>query len=315
MGRTNVLKDVPIIGADPELQARMKADLEQARHTANGSNHPCATKFAKNERANTRYPVSNSVVCFPILASHEVDVSFSLVGIAVDIGMSGIKILVDSTELDTGLEVLVGVEQRNGEYHFCSGVVTSSRQSGTSGFEAGIQFRGYIHEVLDADQIYPVLDRTEMRFGLPYPESVLASLCKVGAAMSMPLDAVMLCPNCRGIPTFREGCSLCLSSNVKASKMIHHFACAHVDFVENFEQDDQLCCQKCRTRRMIVGSDYEYLDGPNMCYDCGQANLEKIQIGHCLSCEFRFPIETAYTMEIVGYRVNKLDVLGFINTA
>ena len=97
--------------------------------------------------------------------------------------------------------------------------------------------------------------------------------------------------------------------------MIHHFACANVDFVENFELDNELCCQKCRTRRLIIGSDYEYLEGPNMCHDCGQANLEKIQIGHCLSCEYRFPSETAYSMEIIGYRVNRLDILGFIGTA
>ena len=65
---------------------------------------------------------------------------------------------------------------------------------------------------------------------------------------------------------------------------------------------------------MIIGADYEYLDGPNMCYDCGQANLEKIQIGHCLSCEHRFPMTMAHEMEIIGYRVSRLDILVFIGT-
>lgn len=314
MGVTKGFPNVPIIGADAELQAQMRADLERNRNRSAPSVRR-RTAVSENARKNTRYQISNSVVCFPILASHEIDVSCSMVGIALDIGVSGIKVLIDSAQPHKGLEMLIGIEQQNGEYQFCSGVVISSRKFGASGFEAGIQFRGYIHEVLQSDQIFPVLDRADMKFVLPYPEPVLASLCKVGAALSMPLDSVTLCPNCHGIPTFRQGCSLCLSSNVRASRMIHHFACAHVDFVENFEEEDGLCCQKCRTRRLIVGSDYEYLDGPNMCYDCGQASLEKIQIGHCLSCEFRFPAESAYIMEIVGYRVNKLDLLGFINTA
>ena len=94
--------------------------------------------------------------------------------------------------------------------------------------------------------------------------------------------------------------------------MIHHFACAHVDFVEKFEQEDELLCQKCRTHGMIIGSDYEYLNGPKMCFDCGQANLEKVTIGHCLGCEHRFNIETANEMEVIGYRVNKLDILVFV---
>jgi hypothetical protein len=54
------------------------------------------------------------------------------------------------------------------------------------------------------------------------------------------------------------------------------------------------------------------LNGPKVCYDCGQANLEKIEIGHCLSCEHRFAMETAHEMEIVGYRVNRLDILAFL---
>lgn len=314
MSVPNSFKPIPIIGADAELQTRMRAELERTRKTRPATVHPRVSCYEKNERRNTRYDIANSVVCFPVLPSHEVDVACSMVGIAINIGMSGIKIHVDSVEPFQGLEVLVGIEQTSGEYHFCSGVVTSTRPT-TSGFEAGIQFRGYLHEVLETDQIFPLLDRAQMKFSLPYPESVLASLCKVGAAVSTSLDRVTLCPNCHGIPTFRWGCSLCLSSNVRTSKMIHHFACAHVDFVANFEQEEGLCCQKCRTRRLIVGSDYEYLDGPNICHDCGQANLEQIQIGHCLNCEYRFPIESAYSMEIVGYRVNKLDLLAFINSA
>ena len=126
---------------------------------------------------------------------------------------------------------------------------------------------------------------------------------------------VTLCPHCHGIPTFRRGCSLCLSSNVKASKMIHHFACAHVDFVENFDRKMSFVVRSVELARLIIGSDYEYLDGPNMCYDCGQANWNKFKSAIVSAANIDSRSRSAYTMEIVGYRVNKLDVLGFINTA
>ena len=308
---------IPIIGAGADLQARMLEDLKSQRQKTAGTRvaNSKIEGFEENQRQNARYEISKSAICFPILASREIAASESTVGIAVNIGVNGMKLMVDSMRPFNGMEVLVGIECRAGEYQFVSGVVVSTRKSSESAFEAGVEFRGYMHEVLECEQIMPMLDTDGMRFELPYPEPMLASLCKVGAAVSLPMDAVTLCPNCHGLPTFRYGCSLCLSNNVKASKMIHHFACANVDFVENFELENELCCQKCRTRRMIIGSDYEYLDGPNMCYDCGQANLEKIQIGHCLSCEHRFPVETAYQMDIVGYRVKRLDVLHFIGTA
>lgn len=308
---------IPIIGGDGELQAQMLGLLhKKTTSTARTQvENPRINRFEENERKNARYEVSNPVICFPVLASHEVSTSDAMVGIAVNVGLKGIKLLVDSLHPFNGMEVLIGVEWRSGQYQFVSGIIVSSRKSGDSAFEIGVEFRGYLNEVLACEQVFPVLDTEDMRFILPYPEPTLASLCKVGAAASMSLDSVMLCPNCHGIPTFRYGCSHCLSSNVKSSRMIHHFACANVDFVENFELENELCCQKCRTRKMIVGSDYEYLDGPKMCYDCGQANLEKIQIGHCLSCEHRFPIETAFSQDIIGYRVKRLDVLHFIASA
>ncbi len=308
---------IPIIGADADLQSRMDQELKSERKKRSGKpvTPTSLSGFEENQRRNARYEISNAVTCYPVLSSREISTTDAMVGIAANIGVNGIKMRLDSLRPFNGMEILVGVESRSGQSQFASGVIVSVRKAGESAFDVSVDFSGYLHEVLECEQIIPVLDTEAMRFLLPYPEPVLASLCKVGAAISMSLDSVTLCPRCHALPTFRDGCSLCLSSNVKASKMIHHFACAHVDFVENFELEDELCCQKCRTRRMIVGSDYEYLDGPNMCYDCGQANLEKIQIGHCLSCEHRFPIETAYQMDIVGYRVKRLDVLHLIGTA
>jgi len=305
--------NVPIIGADAELQSRLRAEIKTGRLKTAGVRkpNPKLSRLDQEQRQKARYQISNSVIAFPVLESREIASASALVGIGLDIGTGGIQILVDAAEPHKGLQLVIGVEQKANDYRFCAGEVTSVRST-RGAYQLGVEFKGYMHEVLECEQIVPQLDREDMRFGFAYPDGVLASLCRIGAAVSTPLDSVLLCPNCRGIPTIRRGCSMCLSSNVKASKMIHHFACANVDFVEAFEEEGELCCQKCRTRRLIVGSDYEYLNGPKICYDCGQANLEKIEIGHCLSCEHRFAMETAHEMEIVGYRVNRLDILDFL---
>ena len=307
-----------IIGADAELQARLMAELSVKREEDQLAQRTANTKmlsFANNERKSNRYEISNPVVCFPVLESREVSSSDSIIGVAADISTNGTKLILEGIQPNLGLELVIGIEHREGSYQYCAGTVASSRRTSPSTCEVGIEFRGYMYEVFESELIFPVLDSTSMKYTFPYPDSVMASICKIGGAVTIVLDSVMVCPSCRGLPTLRYGCSHCLSTNVGASKMIQHFACAHVDFVENFEQGDQLMCEKCRTRGMIVGSDYEYLNGPNICSDCGEANLEKILIGHCMGCESRFDFESADEMEIFGYSVNKLDILVFVGAA
>ena len=307
-----------IIGADAELQAKLLAQLSEKREIKARQPQISGSKmnsFANNQRRSNRYEISTPVVCFPVLQSREVSSDYSMIGVAADIGTNGMKLILEGSQPNLGLELVIGVEQKNGKYQYCAGTVASSRKVSPTTSEVGVQFCGYMYEVFESELLFPVLDPMTMKYTLPYPDSVMASICKIGGAVSIRLDSVLTCPSCGGIPTVRYGCAHCHSTNVSASTMIHHFACANVDFVERFEIGDELMCQKCRTRGMVVGSDYEYLDGPNTCSDCGEANLEKIQIGHCMSCENRFAFESAVEMEIIGYSVNKLDILVFIDTA
>ena len=318
---------IPIIGADADLQAELLAPTQERIQVARRvpqANEPTASlaksveektfPFFAYQRKQARYEIARPVTCYPVLQSHEVSSSSAIEGTSIDIGVGGMKMLLGHKgESFKGIELLVGIEQNNGSRDFIAGTVINE-EANEYGTEIALGFRGYLHEVLAKEQIHPTLNTDEMQYVIPYPDAMLASLCRVGAASSVELDQILLCPNCHGVPTFRYGCSRCLSSNVNASRMIHHFACANVDFTEVFEVEDGLQCPKCRMRRMIVGSDYEYLDGPNMCYDCGQSNLEKIQIGHCLSCGNRFPAETAFEMNVQGYSVCRLDILAFVNS-
>ena len=316
MSNAQIPLEIPIIGVDSDLQSKLSAELKASR--AEKSKRQ-AVEIAvgdpqRNRRESVRYEVAIPAVCYPISVSNEIDNSAMLNGIVADSSKTGLRLLMDAAQPCVGLDLIVGVESSVGPSSFCAGTVVASKRNSRGMTEVHLRLGGYLHELLQNDLIFPVLDRSKMQFDLPFPERTLASLCKIGAAAAETLDNMLVCPYCQALPTLRTGCSLCLSSNVKASAMIHHFCCAHVDFVEAFETPDGLCCEKCRTRHLIVGSDYEYLDGPNHCEDCGKSNLEKMQIGHCLNCEHRFAMETATQLEIVGYRVNRLDTLALIDT-
>lgn len=266
-------------------------------------------------RHGVRYELTLPAICYPVSVSNEVDRAARITAIVGNVSSSGLMLVTDAAQPYPGLDLVVGVERNQGQFEFCAGTVVASKRNSRGLIEIHLQFGGYMNELLLSEMIFPVLDRTRMQFGLPFSERTLASLCKLGAMAAETLDVVLVCPHCQALPTLRDGCSLCLSSKVTTSKMIHHFACANVDFLGKFETPDGLCCQKCRTRNLIIGSDYEYLDGPQTCQDCGKSHLETIPIGHCLNCEHRFPLATAKRMEIVGYRVNRLDTLALIDSA
>ena len=69
------------------------------------------------------------------------------------------------------------------------------------------------------------------------------------------------------------------SVKVTNERLIHHFACAHVAPVSDFEKGGELVCPKCRMRRMIVASDFEYANGPYRCADCHRSHsFEKARL-------------------------------------
>jgi hypothetical protein len=102
---------------------------------------------------------------------------------------------------------------------------------------------------------------------------------------------------------------------VTSSRLIHHFACAHVDYISAFEGVGELVCPKCRTRGMIVGTDFEYLNGPYRCLECDRTHTDLANIGECLNCHLRFPLHKAREEDLIGYHVNRLDPLAFVNSS
>jgi hypothetical protein len=171
---------------------------------------------------------------------------------------------------------------------------------------------GLSHAILSADNLTPTLDPGSLTFTLPFAEDLLRSWAEIGLLELGDRDRVQLCPRCHTLPSFRQGCPMCGSSQVTADQFIHHFGCAHVAPVPDFEAGDELVCPKCRTRRLVVGADFEFLPGANRCPDCHWSGTELEHVGQCLRCGLRFPGYQAFTQELCTYHAHRLDPLALV---
>lgn len=271
--------------------------------------------FSGNPEAFPQYPLHEAVkiqlpsLAIPILPNYQPDWDHKLDGRTVEVGKEGLQLKVICGELLPARSLMVGVQGKEGEFRYRQVTVVHDRPSG-SHFK---KFSGiYVdsgHELFKEGVLAPVPDpkTRELSYGLS--PAVVEAWCKIGVLTPLSQDWVQVCPKCGGLPTYRPGCPNCGSSRILRDQMLHHFACAHVGFVRDFERDGTLVCPKCRTRNLVVGADYDIYGGACRCEECGWTGAQLEQVGLCLKCQTRFPASAAELKEFKQYRVNRLDPL------
>lgn len=166
-----------------------------------------------------------------------------------------------------------------------------------------------LNRVLKSHHLVPEFDRSTMKYGFGSLDSSLKQWEVSGRIQSVVMDRFKLCPKCDGFPTFRDGCAGCGSARVVSDQLIHHFRCGFVASQSDFEQRGEMVCPKCLTRDMVVGVDFEHANGPYRCVDCDWTDTELESIGQCTSCGLRFPGHQAAVNDLVGYHVERMDLL------
>jgi hypothetical protein len=172
-------------------------------------------------------------------------------------------------------------------------------------------FSGEGRKLLQDENLKPVFNMESKKFILPVREEILRDWERMGVLKSVLLDRLRLCPKCYALPTFRPACKYCLSARVQRDTLIHHFACAHVDFFNNFEKRGEIICPKCRLKNLVMGSDFEYLQGSYRCNDCQWCDSELEEVGHCLSCGHRFPNHQGHLKDLIGFKIQRLNPKSF----
>jgi hypothetical protein len=210
---------------------------------------------------------------------------------------------------------IVGARDPKGTVRFAGIEVRGTSPQGHSRVRIAGRFGGLSHDILNTNNLAPSLDPVSLKFTLPFPDELLRSWADIGVLEPATRDRAQLCPRCLALPSFRQGCPVCGSSEVAADKFIHHFGCAHVALVADFQVGDDLVCPKCRTRRLVVGSDFEYLPGVHRCPDCHWSGMELEHVGQCHRCGLRFPGYQAFNEELWTYHAHRLDPLALVPSA
>lgn len=263
------------------------------------------------QRRSPRVPLSRPLVLVPVLPDGGPDFDRRVEATVVDVSAGGVGLVttLDVAELPTSALVLLAPEA-DGTVK-CVGVeARHSRRLEDSGQRwIGASVGGYAEELLHADNLTPRFCAHSIRYRWNLPEETLREWADVGVLLPLAPDRVMVCPKCQALPTFRHGCRNCGSAQTEPDVLVHHFACAHIGFLHDFETKSGLVCPKCRTRDLIVGADYEHQAGPYRCAACHWADADRALVAQCLGCGLRFTDTHAQVQELTGYRVNRLDLL------
>jgi hypothetical protein len=288
-------------------------------HTAHGGGSEtlhdrrrrAAPALAERRRA-PRFPVERSVLAVPVLPDGSPDWDNRLAGVSCDLSTDGLGVALQGAQDVQAPGLVVALFEPDGS-RSCVGLeVRNTKPLEDGRLLVGGRFGGYAQEILRPENLTPIFVPDKMEFSLGFPEEVLRQWARVGILAEALADRVQLCPRCGGLPTFRNGCPHCGSARLKQDRLIHHFACAHVGPVRDFETPLGLVCPKCRTRHLIVGADYEYLNGPYHCLDCNWSDTELEHVAQCLRCGLRFPGHQAQELELRGYRAHRLDPLAVL---
>ena len=294
--------------------ARFRAVQQRSAPTPPGTP---AKGFARQphaeQRCHPRYILTRPLLVIPVLPNGEPDGEGRAEGFSVDMSLGGIGFEVGVTHLPARL-VAVGVETDSGELHFATAEVGRSTPS-SIGVHVGAKFVPAASDLFSSENLTPKFDPATYQLRTPIAEETLDKWAALGTLQAAVIDWVQVCPECQSLPTFRHACRACGSARLVTCRLIHHFACAHVGYVVDYERDGELICPKCRTRRLVVGSDFEHLDGPYRCLDCDWSDVELESVGQCLKCGHRFPGHQALEKELLGYHANRLDPLALIGSS
>jgi hypothetical protein len=298
--------------AEPEPTLTL-AEIRQRAGSANTVHEGDAAPTIDRHADTPRFRFPKPLVIVPVLPDGSPDWEHRSIGVPMDVTREGeLELLWGSTtELPT--TSLIALLQESDGTHAAAGIdIESVRNLEGGGIKVIGRIGGFGEEILSPEKLTPAFDPDTLSLQLGLPEEILAKWAAIGAFESVLVDKVHVCPLCESLPTFRTGCPNCGSAQIENDELIHHFACAHVGRVCEFEKDGDLVCPKCRKRHLIVASDFDYVTGPYRCQNCEWTNLQAERVAQCLRCRYRFPAYQAETKELRGYRVHRLDPLAYL---
>ena len=261
-------------------------------------------------RRNVRVVIKRPVEVIGVGLDGTLDQSLRIAGQSREVSEGGILVELTGGQFYNSQPLLLGIHLDDDGVSYAGVLVRRIQLLDDQSVQLGMEYGGPATDILATGMLMPHFDRELMAFVMPHSPRIYDSWVAAGVIQKTILDRVLVCNQCGALPTVRNACRQCSSGRLTTDRLIHHFACAYVGFVADFEQQPgQLTCPKCRMPKLVVGSDFEYLNGQHRCRSCGWRDSDSALYGHCLRCGNRFDLSQAREQELYRYDVHQLDPL------
>lgn len=261
-------------------------------------------------RRHERLAIERPVEIIGVGLDGMLDATQRVTGQSREISTGGMLVEVANGQFHSAQPLLLGIHLAASGVRYTGLLVRRTEVLNEQTIQLGTEFGGPAADVLASVPLMPEFDSSLQAFVLPHSTHIYENWVDAGIMQKTLLDRVLVCHTCGALPTVRNACRHCNSGRLTTDRLIHHFACAYVGFVSEFEQSPgQIVCPKCRLTKLVVGSDFEYLTGQYRCRSCGWRDSEAELCGHCLRCGNRFELSQAREQELYRYDVHRLDPL------
>ena len=281
---------------------------DRAQNSSNEQHQIDAPSPVVSETVDDTYAITLPAIVVPI--TNDGGPGQELVATTMQIAKNELTLLAEFPAQSLTDLAMVGIETTEGDFLYATFQWTKQEKE-----ETGLRLEGRmlsrVGDPFHETKLLPKLDAKHFKFTSQMSDDTMRQWTVRGVLTQRPIDRVKTCPQCTGLATFRDGCPQCGSAFTRTTQLIHHFPCAHVAPVSEYETDG-LVCPKCRSRNLVVGANFEYLDGPRHCTECRWTDVRTALLGECLACGLRFPGDKAHEKEIIQFYVRKLDLLALI---
>jgi hypothetical protein len=121
-------------------------------------------------------------------------------------------------------------------------------------------------------------------------------------------ERIYVCTSCSGgFLSIREVCPHCKSSNIDGEDLVHHFPCAYIGPLSDYQMEDSsvLNCPKCNKDLHHIGVDYDKPSVINHCHNCDSIFQDVYVKAKCMNCESDMDVQYLKSRNINSYKLTK----------
>ncbi|MEQ1827865.1 MAG: hypothetical protein ABL921_18030, partial [Pirellula sp.] len=273
-----------------------------------------SVRTAPNRRRHVRFFAQHPVIAIPILANGSPDLAGRCQATTSDVSLGGLGVCMPDREQLPSRNWIIGIEQTDGKMGYVNAYLRRVAYRSNE-LHVGLIFQSDADDMLNDHNLWPSIDPESNRLETRLPSTVLDAWTDLGVLQRHLVRRAKICPECDGVCSVGTGCSQCGDFDLQYKDLIHHFACAHVDHADKFEKNGDVHCPKCLRENLVAEADFELIRSQFACKKCDYEGDVTVQVGCCLNCQLRFPLEMGKEVDVYGYFVDRMDILALVDSA